>query len=130
MYDIIGDIHGHSQSLRALLTQLGYRDAGGVWRHPSRTAIFLGDFIDRGLFQKETLRIVRSMIEAGSALTVMGNHEYNAIAFYTRDADGGDYLRTHSDKNVKQHEAFLRAFENDPGLRGAWAARLFYRRCR
>ncbi len=117
MYDIIGDIHGHSQSLRALLTQLGYRDAGGVWRHPSRTAIFLGDFIDRGLFQKETLRIVRSMIEAGSALAVMGNHEYNAIAFFTRDGDGGDYLRTHSDKNVRQHEAFLRAFENDPGGR-------------
>ena len=45
MYDIIGDIHGQSQSLRALLEQLSYRDVDGVWRHHSRTAIFLGDFL-------------------------------------------------------------------------------------
>ena len=113
MYDIIGDIHGHSQSLQALLEQLGYRDESGVWRHPSRMAIFLGDFIDRGLFQKETLRIVRPMIESGSALAVMGNHEFNAISFYTRDGDNRDYLRTHSEQHVKQHAAFLKAFEND-----------------
>jgi len=113
MYDIIGDIHGHSQSLQALLEQLGYRDESGVWRHPSRMAIFLGDFIDRGLFQKETLRIVRPMIESGSALAVMGNHEFNAISFYTRDGDNRDYLRTHSEQHVEQHAAFLKAFEND-----------------
>ncbi len=115
MYDIIGDIHGHSQSLQALLSQLGYRDARGVWRHQSRKAIFLGDFIDRGLFQKETLRIVRPMIETGAALAVMGNHEFNAIAFYTQDGDGSNYLRSHSDKHTRQHAAFLKAFENDPG---------------
>jgi calcineurin-like phosphoesterase family protein len=117
MYDIIGDIHGHSQSLQALLTRLGYRDAGGVWRHPARTAIFLGDFVDRGPHQKETLRIVRCMIEAGSALAVMGNHEFNAIAFATRDGDSGDYLRTHSEKHVRQHATFLKAFEDDPAGR-------------
>ena len=43
-YDIIGDIHGHARSLRALLRQLGYRDHSGVWRHPDRRAVFLGDF--------------------------------------------------------------------------------------
>jgi hypothetical protein len=117
MYDVIGDIHGHSQSLRALLEKLGYRDEGGVWRHPMRKAIFLGDFIDRGPFQREVLDMVRRMIESGSALAVMGNHEFNAIAFHTQDSDTGDYLRTHSEKNIRQHEAFLKAYENDPGGR-------------
>jgi hypothetical protein len=44
----------------------------------------------------------------------MGNHEFNAIAYHTRDAVSGDYLRRHSDKNRKQHQAFLDAYEDRP----------------
>ena len=82
-YDIIGDIHGHSEKLTSLLKQLGYRHHLGAWRHPERSAIFVGDFIDRGPGQLETIRIVREMLDAGTALAVMGNHEFNAIAWYT-----------------------------------------------
>jgi hypothetical protein len=114
MYDIVGDIHGHSQSLRALLEKLGYRDEGGLRRHPSRKVIFLGDFIDRGPFQRESLDMVRPMIESGSALAVMGNHEFNAIAYAAPDPQTGEYLRAHSEKNTGQHVAFLEAFEHDP----------------
>ena len=42
--------------------------------------IFLGDFIDRGPHQREVIEIDRQMIEAGTAQSVMGNHEFNAIA--------------------------------------------------
>jgi len=112
-YDIIGDIHGHSQSLLALLERLGYQNDGGIHRHPSRSAVFLGDFIDRGAFQRATLGIVRPMIESGAALAVMGNHEFNAIAYFTPDGVTGGYLRPHSEKNANQHEAFLKAFEGD-----------------
>ena len=108
-YDIIGDIHGHSRSLEALLERLGYRHTAGLYRHPSRTAIFLGDFIDRGEFQCEVIEIVRSMVDSGAALSVMGNHEFNAIAYYTPDHEAGGYLRPHSEKNGKQHQAFLEA---------------------
>jgi len=48
MYDLIGDIHGYACELEALLDKLGYRDSNGVFAHPNRRAIFLGDFIDRG----------------------------------------------------------------------------------
>ena len=58
-YDVIGDIHGHADKLTALLRKLGYRDHLGAWRHPDRTAIFVGDFIDRGPGQLETIDIVR-----------------------------------------------------------------------
>jgi hypothetical protein len=50
------------------------------------------------------------MIESGTALGVMGNHEYNAIAFATPDAKETGFLRQHSAKNIDQHEAFLNAY--------------------
>ena len=113
-YDIIGDIHGCSETLQSLLHELGYaRDAGSVYRHPERRVIFLGDFIDRGPYQRETISIVRAMIDAGAALAVMGNHEYNAIAYATADPKAGGFLRAHSEKNRRQHRAFLEAFAND-----------------
>jgi len=113
-YDIIGDIHGHSRSLEALLAKLKYQKEDGVYRHSSRKVIFLGDFIDRGKFQCEVIDIVRSMIESGAALSVMGNHEFNAIAYYTPETGSDEYLRAHSDKNTKQHKEFLRAYGDSP----------------
>ena len=111
-YDIIGDIHGEAAMLEALLRQLGYRETAGAWRHPDRTAVFVGDFIDRGPEQLRTVALVRRMLDAGSALAVMGNHELNAIAWHTPHFDGsGDFCRTHAgrkgEKNRHQHARFL-----------------------
>ena len=93
-YDIIGDIHGNSEKLTHLLHKLGYRHHLSAWRHPDRSAIFVGDFIDRGPGQLETIRIVRAMLDAGTASAVMGNHEFNAIAWYMPDPEGdGLHLR-------------------------------------
>ena len=111
-YDLIGDIHGHSETLVELLTRLDYKPVDGVYRHPDRQVIFLGDFIDRGPNQREVIDIVRPMIDGGAALSVMGNHEFNAIAWFTTDPDNPDgYLREHSDKNRRQHKEFLKAYE-------------------
>ena len=109
-YDIIGDIHGHADSLRALLGELGYRLVDGVMRHPSRTAIFLGDFIDRGPTQRETIALVRPMIDRGGALAVMGNHEFNAISYDTLNPATDEPLRRHSTRNTQQHQAFLDSY--------------------
>lgn len=114
-YDIIGDIHGHAEKLTAMLTALGYRHHLGAWRHPDSAAIFVGDFIDRGPGQLDTLRIVRAMIDAEAAQAVMGNHEFNAIAWYTPDPDvEGNHLRQRSAKNRGQHQAFLTEVEGKP----------------
>jgi len=102
MYDIIGDIHGQAGELEELLTKLGYGCIGGVYRHDTRQVIFLGDFIDRGPHQRRVLNLVRAMVADGTALAVMGNHEFNAIAFYTPDGSGG-HLRPRNEKNVHQH---------------------------
>src|SRR5690606_7959410 len=78
-YDVIGDIHGEFDAVVALLTRLGYRETGDVWRCSGRQAVFVGDLIDRGPQQLEVLRLVRRMVDGGSAQVVMGNHEFNAI---------------------------------------------------
>lgn len=107
-YDVIGDIHGCADRLEALLSRLGYEKNGGVWRHPDRMVIFLGDYIDRGPQILETLTIVRNMREAGSAECLMGNHEFNAVCWNTPDPDRpGEYLRGHEDKHKVQHAATL-----------------------
>lgn len=108
MYDFIGDIHGQAERLEALLKLLGYRKRAGVYAHPQRKAFFIGDLIDRGPQQVETLEIVRLMVESGNAEIVMGNHEYNSCCWATPDPESpGDFLRPHTDKNRHQHRAFL-----------------------
>ena len=73
--DVIGDVHGEHDALTRLLTELGYAESSGAWRHPERTAVFVGDLIDRGPQQVEVVNLVRSMQDAGTALVAMGNHE-------------------------------------------------------
>ncbi len=103
MYDLIGDIHGHSDHLEQLLCKLGYQRSQGVYRHPERQVIFLGDFIDRGPKIRQVLETVRPMIDEGAALAVMGNHELNALAYHTeKPGSPGEFLRPHTPKNEKQ----------------------------
>lgn len=107
-YDIIGDVHGCASELVTLLGGLGYRlDAVGVYRHPERTAVFVGDLVDRGPGQREVLRIVKAMADAGTARVSMGNHEFNAICYATKHPDSGEPLRPNNAKNAKQHKAFI-----------------------
>ena len=108
MYDLIGDIHGYATELKALLTKMDYQEIDGVWQHPERTVIFLGDFVDRGPEQVETVQIAKAMVEKSNALAVMGNHEFNAVCWATPDPQNPDeYLRPRTDKNRNQHQAFL-----------------------
>ena len=107
-YDIIGDAHGCATKLKNLLRELGYqRDAAGVYRHPERTAVYVGDLVDRGPEQLEVLELVKAMLDAGSAKIVMGNHEFNAIAWATTNPVTGEPLRPHTDSNRRQHKDFL-----------------------
>jgi hypothetical protein len=115
-FDIIGDIHAEFDKLTALLGLLGYSESRGVWRHPERVAVFVGDLIDRGPKQLETVDLVRAMVEAGTARCILGNHEFNAIAWVTPDPDRpGRFLRDHHKPgNRAQHQAFLDVVEGTP----------------
>jgi protein phosphatase len=87
-FDIIGDIHGCAAELETLLGKLGYDD--GV--HPAgRTAVFVGDLVDRGPDSPGVLRRVMSMVGSGNALCVPGNHENK----YGRYLKGRKVQHTH-----------------------------------
>lgn len=115
-YDIIGDIHGHAEELKIILQQMGYSLRKHVWQHPERKAIFVGDYIDRGPEIREALSIVKNMTDAGAAYAIMGNHEYNALAFHYHNTNGG-HIREHSIKNLLQHYETIKQFQ---GYEAEW----------
>jgi hypothetical protein len=127
-YELIGDVHGHADMLEALLRKLGYSPEGRGYRPPhGRRLVFLGDLIDRGPGQLRVLEIARSMVEEGTALCVMGNHEFNAIAYVTPDPSNPDdcYRVNRGDSakaasNRRQHAAFLAQVAEGTPAHKAW----------
>ncbi len=115
-FDVIGDIHGHADQLLALLARLGFAHDGECHVHDSRQVLFLGDFVDRGPQQRQVLETVMAMCRRGSARAIMGNHEFNALAYHTEHpAQPGTWLRPHNNKNTQQHLAFLNEYLGTPG---------------
>ncbi|QFY11456.1 polynucleotide kinase-phosphatase [Nonomuraea phyllanthi] len=80
-FDIIGDVHGCRAELEALLGRLGWRRGpeGGLAHPEGRTAVFVGDLVDRGPDTPGVLRLVMDMVEAGTAICVAGNHEQKLV---------------------------------------------------
>ncbi|MDH6538340.1 polynucleotide kinase-phosphatase [Streptomyces sp. SPB4] len=111
-FDIIGDIHGCASELETLLGKLGYED--GV--HPDgRTAVFVGDLVDRGPDSPGVLRRVMGMVGSGNALCVPGNHE-NKLGRYLKGskvqlthglAETVEQLGRESEEFVKEVRTFI-----------------------
>jgi protein phosphatase len=83
-FDIVGDVHGCIEELLELLNALGYLvemvDRQCAVRPPEgRKLIFLGDLVDRGPGTPEVLRLVSSMVQAGQAFCVPGNHDIKLV---------------------------------------------------
>ncbi|MEU8912835.1 polynucleotide kinase-phosphatase [Streptomyces nigrescens] len=118
-FDIIGDIHGCRSELETLLGRLGYalvRDALGRpvdAAHPEgRTAVFVGDLVDRGPDSPGVLRLVMGMVGAGHALCVPGNHE-NKLGRYLK---GRKVQHTHGlAETIEQLEKEDAAFRAEVG---------------
>lgn len=115
-YDLIGDVHGCAHTLARLLDGLGYQRHGGVWRHPRRMAIFLGDIVDRGPRIREALHIVHDMVEARQALCIMGNHEFDALGWSTPapPGSGRQFVREHTPRNARLITQSLQQFDAYP----------------
>ena len=110
-YDIIGDIHGYATMLKQLLAKLGYKRIDGRWSHPDRKVIFVGDFINRGPEIRETMLLVRGMVDSGNALAVLGNHEYSSILYHIKD-DNGMFMSRHIAGNRNQIQKTLTVYKD------------------
>ena len=105
--DFIGDIHGHYEELRLLLTKLGYVESQGSFRYPgrTRTVVFLGDYIDRGNQARDVVNLVRAMRDSGDAVALMGNHEDMLLGWLDGESCSWEYNGC---------EATLRSYKGRP----------------
>ncbi|MEM7262898.1 MAG: polynucleotide kinase-phosphatase, partial [Planctomycetota bacterium] len=101
-FDLIGDVHGCCDELELLLAELGYErkahvpsnalEDESVFVHPDgRRAFFVGDLVDRGPRNLDALRLAATMVAAGSALWVPGNHDMK----FLKKLEGRDVQITH-----------------------------------
>ena len=112
-YDIIGDVHGHYDKLISLLKKLGYEKQEGAWQKSNHLAVFVGDLIDKGPNAAAVLTTVRYMVNTGSAMLVVGNHELNWIH---DAADHTDDVLAFLDATEKHHSRrqLTEAFKYEP----------------
>jgi hypothetical protein len=64
--------------------ELGYEVDNGWTHRERRFLIFLGDLVDRGQYSLEVAELVRGLVAERRALCIMGNHEYNLLAWNMR----------------------------------------------
>ena len=118
-FDIVGDVHGCAAELVELMARLGYGveltgtgDARRAAVEPpkGRRLIFVGDLVDRGPASPDALRIAMTMVAAGQAMCVPGNHD----AKFLRWLQGRNPKLTHGlDATVAQMTAEPPEFHAD-----------------
>ena len=81
-YDVIGNVRGSAERLLKMLRRLGYEPTPDLtWHHPGgRTAVFTGGIATPHGNTTPCTALVRSMVDAGTALCVLGAGEFDAIA--------------------------------------------------
>ena len=108
--DIVGDVHGELGALRDLLRHLGY---GADGSHPSgRRLVFVGDLCDRGPDSPGVLRLVQSLLDAGRAQAVAGNHEINLLRNDPKDGSGW-FFDGRVQRDMLKYAPFARATPAD-----------------
>jgi protein phosphatase len=95
-FDVIGDVHGCLDELHELMSALGYQverqDAAFTVTPPDgRKLVFVGDLVDRGPSTPDVLRLVKTMVDAGQAFCVPGNHDIKLV----KALKGRDVQQTH-----------------------------------
>ncbi len=109
-FDIIGDVHGELPALQALGRQLGYR-VDRDWTHPDgRFLIFLGDLVDRGAHSLEVAELVQGLVKERRAVCIMGNHEYNLVAYHLK-VPGYEQPKRSNAPTIREIEAAPRRWE-------------------
>jgi protein phosphatase len=111
-FDIVGDVHGCFDELRELLARLEYDvpSAGGAASHPDgRVLVFLGDLVDRGPRISDVLRLAMDSVDAGTALCVIGNHEWKLVrALWGRNVKLANGLEESLTQLGREPESFSR----------------------
>lgn len=111
--DFIGDVHGYAEELVDLLIKLEYVQRDGFWQHPTRKAVFVGDFINRGPFNRKVINLIKAMTTNGAGYAILGNHEINAICYFTPRKNGKP-IRMPGPANKKLLDKIKLEYANEP----------------
>jgi len=90
-FDIIGDVHGCLDELKALVAELGWKTEPMLHHPAGRKLFFVGDLVDRGPDSVGVLRFVMDAVASGVALCVPGNHDIKLV----KALKGQDVTRSH-----------------------------------
>lgn len=72
---VVGDVHGCFQTFRSLLSR---------WNHETEILVQVGDLIDRGNFNPQTIQLCRELQTKYGAIFLKGNHEQLALDYFRK----------------------------------------------
>jgi hypothetical protein len=72
---VVGDVHGHRDTLAALLRDAGLVDASDRWCGADARLWLLGDLVDRGPDGVGAIELVIGLQREGDVRCLLGNHE-------------------------------------------------------
>jgi hypothetical protein len=104
--DVIGDVHGEIDALRALLRHLGYDREGQHLQ--GRRVVFIGDLVDRGPDSPAVVELVRERVARGRAQCVLGNHELNLLRAASKPGNRWFMDPAHAEQQPGGHFALSR----------------------
>lgn len=84
---VIGDLHGHYNDYRKLLTGAGLVDANLNWTGGDNRLWLIGDFFDRGVYGIDCVELTmalqqQSVQQGGNVIAILGNHELMILCAY------------------------------------------------
>jgi serine/threonine protein phosphatase 1 len=105
----IGDIHGRVDLLRMMHRRI-VEDAGGVESETRKLAVYLGDYIDRGLHSREVIDVLLDEALPGfESIHLRGNHDHEFLAFLEDPTKSAAWLRYGGDATLYSYGVRLPA---------------------
>lgn len=105
----IGDIHGRADLLTTLHRDI-LVDAANAGPGTRKIAIYLGDYLDRGLQSREVIDLLLDQpLPDFASIHLRGNHEHEAMAFLREPARGATWLRYGGDATLYSYGVRLPA---------------------
>jgi serine/threonine protein phosphatase 1 len=99
----VGDIHGRSDLLAALLDQIE-ADAAASARAERRSLVFVGDYIDRGPDSRGVVELLlRALPHGFDAHFLKGNHEAILLDFLEDPSNLGQWLANGAEATFKSY---------------------------